>query len=147
MCQIPLQKWRIFWKRAILDKNIPTLTDPPTPGTCLILPSTWDPCVFELNFDIKKQLRLRPGDCGFSNVKTKCDESTNYYDILLCILKSYLIPQICQILWIAPLEHIHLITNLKRMLFLNLINCTWDPKFERMLRKSCLTWCILYLIL
>jgi len=49
--------------------------------------STWDPCVFEQNFDIKKQLRLRPGDCGFSNVKTKCDESTNYY-ILLCILKT-----------------------------------------------------------
>ena len=71
-----------------------------------LVPET--PATLCIRTKFRCKLRLRPGDCGFSNVKTKCDESTNYYDILLCILKSYLIPQICQILRIAPLDHIHL---------------------------------------
>ena len=115
------QKLRIFWQRAVLEKNIPTLTHPTLERAWFCL-STWDPCVFEQNFDIKKQLRLRPGDCGFSNVKTKCDESTNYYYVSWKVLFN---PANLSNSMNCTLEHIHLITNLKRMLFLNLINCTW----------------------
>ena len=127
------QKLRIFWQRAVLEKNIPTLTHPTLEHAWFCL-STWDPCVFELNFDIKKSY----WDWGlvivvFQMLKQNVMNRPiiTYYYVSWKVLFN---PS--NLMTIAPLEHIHLITNLKRMLFLNLINCTWDPKFERMLRKS-----------